>query len=110
MDDLCIWWVDQLDYEAIGPELQAEFPAYIRTEYRSRAGRPGRGRLWVAPEIEKAYQCNIQVSEWPDSPMGRRLGLCGGIVVRVKDVPRISLLPGMLTDFKLRRLEIDFLT
>lgn len=104
MDRISIWWLEQADYEAIGDELPASFPAYLKTEYESRRGRGGRGRLWVAREFGE-----VGVDPWPDNAMARRLGGddFGGIVIHDEHAAFLQRLPGVITDMHLNRVEIQ---
>lgn len=96
-DDYLIWWTDQDECEA-APEAGIErLPDYLRSEFRSRLGRPGRGRLWVAPHIPLGDGIG-----WDDNkPAARLAGKRAGIVIEAKDKPAVLALPGFLTDLKL---------
>jgi hypothetical protein len=125
MDNLLIWWLSQAEHESIGhpidlsqedeieywkekvpteyPNISGcidvstwDIPAYIKSEFSSMGGRPLRGRLWVAPEID------LSEIEWNEQ--GDHLGLKerGGIVIFEKDLKHIADLGGIVTDTKLR--------
>lgn len=97
-----IWWLNQADCQAIGQELTAEVPQYLRDQYRSRLGRPGRGRLWQSSE---AIPDDVSVDPWPDTALARVFsGDYGGIVIRPDDLPHVAQLPGVVTDTTLRRV------
>ena len=96
-----IWWLNQADCQAIGPELTAEVPEYLRDQYRSRLGRPGRGRLWQDSEIKES----LGVEPWPTTALARVFeGDYGGIVIRESDLHHVFQLPGIVTDTKLKRI------
>jgi hypothetical protein len=92
-----VWWLDQRAYELIEEKgLLPELPDYLFREYRSRLGRPGRGRLWVAPEIP------VEEINWDEAkPAARIAANYGGIVIYAKDAALIFPLPGFLTDLKM---------
>ena|SRR3990167_10998329 len=105
MGEMCIWWTEQADCEAIGGNLRKKAPAYLRDQYRDRLGRAGRGRLWCALEIEKEIGMEASVNPWPDTALGARLTDFAGIVLRRSDAVHLTTLPGLLTDFHLDRLD-----
>lgn len=91
-----VWWTSQVECELIGEELPEAVPMYIRKEYRSRFGRNGRGRLWVADEINSGDMA------WDESkPAARLANERGGIVIRPEDASHVVALPGFLTDWQL---------
>lgn len=95
-DDLLIWWTAQDECEAIGDELAEATPEYIRSEYRSRLGRNGRGRLWSANQFG-----DVGIP-WDESkPATRLAGKRGGIVIWASDAAHVFDLPGFLTDLRL---------
>lgn len=92
--DVYIWWTTEIDCKVIGPELSGEVPTYLASEYRSRFGRVGQGRLWIADQFGDV-SCN-----WDDSKPAFQLVdafKAAGIVSRTAD---IALLPdmGFVTD------------
>lgn len=91
-----IWWLTQEETEAVAG---AVLPQHLMDAVESRRGRPGRGRLW---ESGKGQPGGILVP-WPDSPMGRHLQLCGGIIVSVADAWCLATQPGLVTTFHMRR-------
>jgi hypothetical protein len=94
--DIYIWWLSQDECEAIGDFPPGSVPLYIRNEYRSRLGRPGRGRLWVGLEVGEVG------IPWDDSkPAARLAGKRGGIVIYKTDATHVFGLPGFLTDLHL---------
>jgi len=95
-----IWWLSQADCTAIGEELPGRFPDYLQSEYRSRFGRPGRGRLWVPMGFP-----NVSVDPWPDSPLAKYVeSQCGGLVFSLMDLFLFEEMPGIITTLKLRRI------
>lgn len=95
-DKLYIWWLSQEECEAIGDFLDSSVPSYIRSEYLSRFGRPGRGRLWADPEM------GIEEIQWNiNKPASRLAEKRGGIVIKEKDVAYIFYKPGFVTDTEL---------
>jgi hypothetical protein len=96
-NECLIWWLTQDDYQAIG-DANPEWPEYLQREYRSRRGRPGRGRLWEADLFEPFD------IEWDDAkPMAAFAGQAGGIVIRWMDAIFVRKLPGFLTDIHLNK-------
>jgi hypothetical protein len=117
-----IWWLSQEDQETLGdiptddPDEAVEralyrgpvLPNYIRLEYRSRYGRPGHGRLWVAAELGLPEDFAIEEA-WFTGQFGQMLigyrdgwgdwhGGYGGIVIRAEDAPLVAFLPGLVTN------------
>jgi hypothetical protein len=110
---LAIWWTTNEEAHRLGGEDEllsdARIPAYIRSEFRSRIGRNGRGRLWVAPEMEQlAKGQEIKVEPWPtgkdETPLVRYCAQAAGIVIRADDASFLQGLSGIVTDFRLHRL------
>jgi hypothetical protein len=83
---LAVWWVNQADCEKIDEGLIPE--PYIRTEYESRLGRAGRGRLWVPEEIE------CRQVEVPKTIVCEGNDTHGGIVIFKKDMEKVRSLGG----------------
>jgi hypothetical protein len=105
MTGFAIWWLDQRACElagALGAE-SASWPEYIQREFRSRFGRAGRGRLWVAPGLE------FSGIEWKDGePAYDAVGDdCGGIVIRREDAHHVLSWPGFVSDENLRPLQLS---
>lgn len=98
---LAIWWTTQGECEKIGDKLPDTVPWYIASEFDSRNGRPGRGRLWIAKHLE---QYNPSVASWGETPMFRHLEECGGIVISGEDAHTLADLPGTITDLQGRRV------
>jgi hypothetical protein len=119
-----IWWLSQEDCEALETMIDysrgfipsdgggvysyepcvtrsLRIPGYIAREYRSRLGRPGRGRLWIPPEIP------VTECVWDDElPVCQRAISCGGIVVHARDWHKLRDLPGFITDLEMRYLSV----
>lgn len=101
--DLLVWWTSEEECEAIHHQfpmwqwqLPYTVPTYIRSEYQSRLGRNGRGRLWVAEEIGEVG------IPWDETkPASRLAGTRGGIVIWKSDAEHVFALPGFLTDLRL---------
>lgn len=94
--DLLIWWLSQDECEAIGDYPPGSVPLYIRSEYRSRYGRNGRGRLWTD------NQFGAVGIPWDMSKPATRLAADrGGIVIWAADAPHVFGLHGFLTDLRL---------
>jgi hypothetical protein len=72
-----IWWLSQQDYALLTEEMRKQLPKYIADEVRSREGRCGRGRLWVAKKFGE-----VEAKWSDDNPVCRMLGQLksGGIV------------------------------
>lgn len=108
VNELAIWWLSQQDCEIIIDEHPEDdiapdiLPGYLKIEFRSRYGRPGRGRLWVS--IDEDFKVNDISWPEPETPLAKHCGLCGGIVMWRKDLDALSILPGIVTDMFLNRL------
>lgn len=94
--DVLVWWLSQDECEAIGDELADDAPAYLCLEYRSRLGRPGRGRLWVDDQFD-----DVGIPWDTTKPASRLAGERGGIVIWASDAAHVFSLPGFLTDCRL---------
>lgn len=97
MSEYLIWWTDQAECEAILDTTAATaFPAYLYSEFQSRLGRNGRGRLWTPSHIP------VEGIEWDENkPAGRLAEKRAGIVIEAKDKAVVFSLPGFLTDLEL---------
>mgnify|MGYP000446852491 CR=1 FL=1 len=106
-----IWWINPADCKAIGENLPENFPEYMRREYGrcdSIKNKGCNGILFVEPEIELKKGHRIQVFPWPyETPLGKVLTNYSGIVIENEDVALVQALPGVLTDFKLNRLDMQ---
>lgn len=99
--DILLWWTNQIDCEHVS-RLDPELPDYIATQFESRYGRAGRGRLWVDKHFK---DLNIQVDPWPDTPIARFLGRdSGGIAFLRDDLGHVEKLPGVITDLDLNEI------
>lgn len=99
-EDYVIWWLDEAAYklaEAFGAAT-ADWPEYIQREFKSRGGRPGRGRLWVPLEFK------FEGITWREgTPEFDEVGKdCGGIVIKREDAHHLAGWPGFITDDQLR--------
>lgn len=106
-DQVVIWWTTDTDVKIVGEELSDCFPEYLRREWRSRVGRNGRGRLWIADEIERAVG-PVEVWPWPDTPTADRCAKMAGIVVFATDVRLLADndIPGELTNVFLQKVSL----
>lgn len=94
-----IWWLSPLDLDVLDIEEGLNLPAYLESELRSAQGRKGQGRLW------DAHKTGLAVEPWPDTTLGRYCSECAGIIIGLQDVvAHLRPLPGLLTDFKLERV------
>lgn len=104
MGGFLIWWTTQSDCEAIdraNAQSALPWPKYLRLEFSSRLGRNGRGRLWCSPALRNAPD---GTNGWPNTPLAERLASdYGGIVIRASDRLHLDEMPGVITDFNLRR-------
>jgi len=98
-----VWWLSQEATEQIwcafdGRPEGMPFPLYIRREIISRFGRPGLGRLWIAPDLP-----DDDINPWPeDMPLSKAAADCGGIVIWERDAPQVCGWPGFVTFRDLR--------
>lgn len=93
-----IWWTNQRDAE-INEAYEDRLPEYLLSQFHSRLGRAGRGRLWVAPDID------IQDIAWPEnSPLADSAMECGGIVFRLEDLATVKAMAGFCTDLEFNPL------
>lgn len=97
MSRFLIWWTNQEECEAVGEQIeQSSVPDYLKSEFRSRVGRNGRGRLWVPDHID------LKGIEWDTAKPASRLAESrGGIVLDADDSLLVFYLPGFLTDLEL---------
>lgn len=99
-----IWWVNQKCYEAM-PKLPQDddIRLYVREQWESRRGRPGRCRLWVS----SIFDSSTGVKDWPDTPFTRWLERedFGGIVLEWDGpIGIFKELPGIITDMNMIRV------
>lgn len=99
-----VWWTSQVDCEAIGDPVPAEWPCWLQDQYISRVGRPGHGRLWVSPFFPGVIEATFPD---PPSPLSRALGLAAGIVITPREVPLLWPYPGVITDLNLNRVSLE---
>lgn len=92
-----IWWTNQEDSELVTKDDIAKLPEYIASQFKSRLGRAGRGRLWVAdlPEFEAISKNGIMW--YSNAPNIQYLIVAGGIVIRNQDYFSVHKLPGIIT-------------
>lgn len=95
-----VWWTTQAEAEVISNEygdgLVEGTPEYLQREWASRRGRPGRGRLWVSPELKDAPEelpvlGRTGITQYLDA------GSAAGIVIRAEDAVHLRELPGLIT-------------
>tara|TARA_R110002020_G_C15754156_1_gene726420 strand:- start:171 stop:473 length:303 start_codon:yes stop_codon:yes gene_type:complete len=97
--ELLIWWTTQEDCEKIQQMDSVKIPNYIASEFESRCGRNGRGRLWVPDPI------GLTSIKWnEDSPVSERCEKSGGIVFYSDDIVFIEDLEGVITDLNLDQI------
>lgn len=103
-----IWWTTQGDCEAIGYSRAGgwDVPKYLAAEFKSRYGRAGRGRLWIADELTEAGCPMVATFPEPATPLSSVIERqsMGGIVIRAVDAVTLRDLPGLVTDFECRRV------
>jgi hypothetical protein len=109
MNTFLIWWTNQHDCEEVGSYRGAvDVPDYISSEFRSRYGRPGRGRLWIPNSLSAEVPVPPISIPFPETPLANVLGNSyGGIVIRARDVECLRDLPGVITDLAVRRIEVS---
>ena len=106
-ENYAIWWLGQEEMESAprgDGELEIPGPEYLARQWARRDGRPGGGRLWTDNDEFVGDEQKLGVDYWPNTPMSRALANCGGIVIRRKDLEHLATLPGLVTDFNLRRV------
>lgn len=101
-DKYLIWWTSQEDCERVEffglADLLNDWPPYLRTEFASRNGRSGRGRLWVSGRLKDAPS-EVSVA-WSNAVAGCAAAKsAGGIVIKAEDVTHIQFLPGFVTTY-----------
>lgn len=102
-----IWWTSQEDCEAIAP--LDSWPTWLYDEFRSRNGRPGRGRLWVPPVFasdkdmpdEAAWKADNWLCAAAESKSA------GGIVIPSFALRHVQFLPGFVTTFAMALPDSD---
>jgi hypothetical protein len=107
---LLVWWTSQQDlewyatkYDVEEPPPYPDWPEYLLRELRSRFGRNGRGRLWVASDSGFG---DVSISPWPNTPLAAWAEKCaGGIVIRAEDLPLFRDVPGVITDLRMRQVD-----
>jgi hypothetical protein len=97
-DRFLIWWTNQGDCERITP--LDSWPTWLYDEFRSRYGRPGRGRLWV-PQLWKNDAPKGITVEWDDGKnwLCRAANDAGGIVIPADALRHVQFMPGFVTTF-----------
>lgn len=97
-----IWWLNQADCESIermGPDALPE--GYLRSEFRSRSGRSGRGRLWVCAKTFPYFPTFVR---YGDESRLLEFEEHGGIVIRPEEVEFCKTLPGVVTDAQINKV------
>ncbi len=100
-----IWWLDQAACElavALGA-ANADWPDYIKSEFKSRYGRAGRGRLWVPLGFKDFKDIDWQSEDPASIAVGAD---CGGIVIHHSDVYHVLSWPGFVTDRELQPIRL----
>jgi hypothetical protein len=96
MTKYLIWWTSQADHERVTP--LDTWPSWLYDEFRSRAGRAGRGRLWVSSKFKDAPE----EAAWDESKWTCQIANdAGGIVIPLGDLHHVWMLPGFITDFSM---------
>lgn len=99
VNDYLIWWVTERDYDIIDELLKlgnVKWPKYLMSEYESRRGRAGRGRLWSGVNVDLP---DMTVSDG-DPVMKQIVEIdAGGIVIRRCHMLSVWSFPGFITDF-----------
>lgn len=97
---MLIWWLNQEQCERAMEIVESEpdkLPEHLKSELDSRAGRPGRGRLWAHRSLP-----SVSVDPWPLTELGDELAKdSGGIVFEPQHLELIRTFPGVITDLKL---------
>ncbi len=92
-----IWWTSQDDCERIVP-LET-WPTWLASEYKSRRGRDGRGRLWVHSNHNRApLGASIEWDVYKNW-LCKAAANAGGIVIPADAVKHVQFLPGFVTTF-----------
>lgn len=105
MEQYAIWWLNQESWElaeALGAP-HSSWPEYIQKEFQSRGGRPGRGRLWIAPDIDFsgiAWQSGQKSFDMVGESYG-------GIVIRIEDLTHVVSWPGFISDKELKPVKVS---
>jgi len=106
---LLVWWTSQQDlewyatkYDVEEPPPYPDWPEYLLSELRSRFGRNGRGRLWIA--LDSGFG-GVSISPWPNTPLAAWAEkYAGGIVIRAEDSLLLRDVPGVITDLRMQRV------
>ena len=94
-----IWWLAQSECDRLYRVLgELGLPDYMVTQFLSRSGRSGRGRLWVPDHIP------VKEIEWSNTLPSRMALDCGGIVFDMEHLHKVIILPGFVTT-----LELEFI-
>lgn len=106
--DYAIWWTTQADVDAINIHFGGDLalpswcPRYLRDEFASRLGHPGRGRLWISDQLPVSAAARFD--DEVGSPLQSHCERAAGIVIRRADIRTLAHLPGIVTDFDLVRV------
>lgn len=105
-----IWWTTGADISSVHAHhtdameqnqlpFGGHLPEWLMVEVRSRAGRSGRGRLWIAPHMP---DLNISKVFDPANDFHNYISQhCGGILINESDKWLIDRQAGFTTDLKL---------
>jgi hypothetical protein len=104
-DTLCIWWTTPADCSFITEADIEALPDYVLKTY-NHIDREDGGKLYTPDAINEIllHPHIVRIYPWPSTPIGSRLAKYIGIVMYIRDVNLLQTLPGIITDFKLRRI------
>lgn len=110
MSPCYVWWLNSDCYTQMrrqDKERRLETYEYLNSEYSSREGRAGRGRLWISNVVRNKYpEVNNGIVPWPENAISRLINDLdfGGIVVLPEDLEYVKTLPGFVTDMQLNMM------
>ena len=106
-----VWWLTQAELELLViergsityPNMPRSLPAWLIDQVISCHGRPGRGRLWVCPDLNLPLIEMEEVAQWT-TPLRLHTNSCYGIVIPAEVVPHLRDLPGIITNLNYQRI------